>query len=635
MNRGLGLVCLFGLACGGTSNAGSDGPATLVQLAVSVAGTGLVTGSQGISCPSQCNAVLPRGTQVTLTAAQGVFARWQGCSSSTTTCTLTLDAATSVTAVFTSAPPAGPAAAAVTVTPTTVSLQVEASQQFTAKVTNAANTAVDWSIAEGAAGGTVTAAGFYQAPRVSGAYHVVATSRADPAKSATAAVTVLPVTVEIIPPSAGLTVGDVLQLAAKVGNSPDATVDWSVVEGGTVNAGGLFQSPETPGTFHVVARSRIDPAKSFTAVFTTREFVPQAVAYQIGVDHAGQIAFAAPLVFPAAPLWSVTLPLNASYPVIAGGKVFVNIVGATDTTGGSRLYALDAATGDVAWGPVSIPGNTNFAGSAYDDGKIYVMNGSSMLLQFDAETGAPGFKINLGFLGDVPPVASKGIVYVGDGSSLSVFAVLEATGEILWESHVEAGFTSSPALSEDTVFVAYPGDYYALSRATGDLRWITGQGSEGGGGWTTVYHAGRVYIRDTDNLRTGIIVDATTGHQLGTFPSQFIPAVTDTTAFLLDQGNLEALDLASGTVEWSFAGDGALTAAPIVINGAVIAGSGNGAVYALDAATGTVLWTASVPAAIGSPISGIGLGQPTPGLAAGEGILVIPAGNTLTAWRLQ
>jgi outer membrane protein assembly factor BamB len=368
-------------------------------------------------------------------------------------------------------------------------------------------------------------------------------------------------------------------------------------------------------------------------VLTTRQFVPQAVAYQIGIDHAGQIAFSAPLVFPSEPLWSVTLPSTMSYPLIAGGKVFVNVNGQdTGNHGGTTLYALDAATGAVAWGPIAMPASFDFANSAYDDGKLFVLNFDGALLQFDAQTGTPGFNTQVGFALSAPPVASKGIVYVGGDSRL--FAVLEGTGEVLWESFVEAGDVSSPALSDDGVFVAYPGDYYGFERSTGGLRWLTGQGSEGGGGWTTVYHAGRVYIRDRDNLTTGVIVDAATGDQVGTFPSAFIPAVGDTTAFLLAQGSLEALDLANGKISWSFAGDGQLSAAPLLINGAVIAGSGTGAVYALDAATGNILWTGSAPAAIAAPQEFDSI-FPMNGMAAGEGLVVIPAGDTLTAWKLQ
>ena len=47
-----------------------------------------------------------------------------------------------------------------------------------------------WSIAEGASGGEISAAGAYVAPETDGDYHVVATSNQDPTKSATAEVSV-------------------------------------------------------------------------------------------------------------------------------------------------------------------------------------------------------------------------------------------------------------------------------------------------------------------------------------------------------------------------------------------------------------------------------------------------------------
>jgi hypothetical protein len=55
-------------------------------------------------------------------------------------------------------------------------------------VGNSSNTAVTWTITE-AGGGTVTN-GAYVAPTSAGLYHVVAVSRADPSKTATATVTV-------------------------------------------------------------------------------------------------------------------------------------------------------------------------------------------------------------------------------------------------------------------------------------------------------------------------------------------------------------------------------------------------------------------------------------------------------------
>lgn len=60
---------------------------------------------------------------------------------------------------------------------------------FASAVTGALDTTVDWTVIE-TAGGTVDAGGAYRAPASTGQFHVVATSRADPTKSATATVTV-------------------------------------------------------------------------------------------------------------------------------------------------------------------------------------------------------------------------------------------------------------------------------------------------------------------------------------------------------------------------------------------------------------------------------------------------------------
>ena len=79
---------------------------------------------------------------------------------------------------------------AISISPTTVTLDACKGQVFTASVTNSSNTAATWTITE-AGGGTVTA-GSYVAPTTPGTYHVVAASQADPSKTATATVTVEP-----------------------------------------------------------------------------------------------------------------------------------------------------------------------------------------------------------------------------------------------------------------------------------------------------------------------------------------------------------------------------------------------------------------------------------------------------------
>ena len=78
----------------------------------------------------------------------------------------------------------------VTMSPTSASLAVSATRQFTATVTNSGNTTVTWSVDGGSANGTVSSSGLYTAPATAVSATVRATSNADPTKSATAAVTV-------------------------------------------------------------------------------------------------------------------------------------------------------------------------------------------------------------------------------------------------------------------------------------------------------------------------------------------------------------------------------------------------------------------------------------------------------------
>jgi hypothetical protein len=53
--------------------------------------------------------------------------------------------------------------------------------------------------------------------------------------------------------------------------------------------------------------------------------------------------------------------------------------------------------------------------------------------------------------------------------------------------------------------------------------------------------------------------------------------------------------------------------------------------YALDISNGSVAWSAQVGAGIPSPDEQ-NVSQPLTGLAAGEGLLVVPAGNVLVAY---
>jgi outer membrane protein assembly factor BamB len=82
-------------------------------------------------------------------------------------------------------------------------------------------------------------------------------------------------------------------------------------------------------------------------------------------------------------------------------------------------------------------------------------------------------------------------------------------------------------------------------------------------------------------------------------------------------------------------GDGQLSTAPIVVNNYVFVGSLGGNLYALDATTGAQLWTQNLGAPITSPSTVGTLGANNIGLAAGDGLLIVPAGLTVTTYILS
>src|SRR5262249_35823903 len=139
------------------------------------------------------------------------------------------------------------------------------------------STAVTWSVKEGASGGTIDAAGHYTAPVTPGTFHVVATSVADPTKTATATATVTAthaVAIARAPSRASMPRQGKLSFRANVTGIQSAqsnNVTWSVKEGasgGSVDSSGNYTAPASGGTEHVVATSVADPTKSATATVT-------------------------------------------------------------------------------------------------------------------------------------------------------------------------------------------------------------------------------------------------------------------------------------------------------------------------------------------------------------------------------
>lgn len=240
------------LACGGGGGGGgTSGPPapttgglalTVAGLPNLVAGSVQVTGPGGFAQSAQASMTWTGLTPGSYTIAAAPVATYLP-SAATQSATVSAGQTTSVTVTYVPQP------VSVSVAPSNPKVGTGGTVQLTATVTGSANLAVTWSVDEGAAGGAVTAQGFYTAPNTAGTAHVRATSQADSSKSSVATVTVsarggfhiTPAVVQVAP-------GGSFDFVAYDDDTPVAAVTWSVpASGGTITASGHFTAAATPG----------------------------------------------------------------------------------------------------------------------------------------------------------------------------------------------------------------------------------------------------------------------------------------------------------------------------------------------------------------------------------------------------
>jgi outer membrane protein assembly factor BamB len=368
----------------------------------------------------------------------------------------------------------------------------------------------------------------------------------------------------------------------------------------------------------------------------------EAVTFQINPAHTGAHNTSG-LRPPLSILWSVNLGATVSYPLIAGGSIFV--LAGDSTVGNISLYALDAQTGSTIWGPVVVPNGVYWwAAAAYDNGTIFVVPDSSSpfgagaMFAYDAATGDLLWSTTLAnqYLYNSPPTALNGIVYTaGAGDGGTVYAVSETTGEVLWTAGVANGNSSSPVVTKTAVYVSYVcPNVYDFNPKTGKPIWTYSPDCDGGGGDTPVLFKGKLYVRDAIVFGSynGGVFNATTGALEGYFNSNFAPAFSGSTGLYTETNVLTAFSVTSGSATWTAAPpiDDSFSSAPIIVNGVVYIGTAAGNVIGYSLATGKRKVSISVGASIEAGESGNYSG-PQSGLAAAEGLLVVPASNYLVA----
>jgi len=172
------------------------------------------------------------------------------------------------------------------ISPSSATVVLDSTQQFSATVTNTTNTAVSWSVSgsgcTGASCGTISSTGLYTAPFVvptPAQVFVTVTSSADPTKSSTAVVTLVPpITLTISPTAVTLTTSQHRQFTASVSGTSNNSVTWSVSGSGcsgstcgTITSTGLYTAPASvpsPAQVMVKVTSVADSSRSAAATVT-------------------------------------------------------------------------------------------------------------------------------------------------------------------------------------------------------------------------------------------------------------------------------------------------------------------------------------------------------------------------------
>jgi outer membrane protein assembly factor BamB len=357
---------------------------------------------------------------------------------------------------------------------------------------------------------------------------------------------------------------------------------------------------------------------------------PPATATAYHVNPAPTGFSAAQITPPLHRRWVRDIDGAFSYPLIADAKVFVSVI--TDNEDW-LVQALSARNSATLWSR-PFPGYV-LVGTALEGETLFVLTSNGTLTALRTDTGHVRWSRELSRPGaysfSSPPTASRGQVFVSAGGQGGhVFGVNSRTGVVEWHSVVN-GSGSSPAVGGESVFVAFPApQVYALARTGGGVDWHVGAFPHGGGGFVPTYYRGRVYAYE----KTGLVLDAQNGRLVDSYWSAASPAVHEDTLLLLESGLLHAVDRADHAHRWLFRSrDGSrLVTSPLIVNGYGYAASEGGTLYALGLGVGRLLWQARLGSRV-QPARHSFSGGAMPGMAAGGGLLVVPAIDRLVAYE--
>lgn len=173
------------------------------------------------------------------------------------------------------------------------------------------------------------------------------------------------------------------------------------------------------------------------------------------------------------------------------------------------------------------------------------------------------------------PVLESGTLYFGSSDG-NLYAVDAESGRQKWQFTTLGPITSTPAVANGSVyFSSYDSQFYALDAATGKLQWKFAT-------------AGERHF-EAKGIHGGLPRTQTLPDAWDMYESS--PVVAQGMVFFgSGDGNFYALDAASGALRWKFTTGDVVHASPAYDSGTVYFGSWDSYFYALDAASGQKKW---------------------------------------------
>lgn len=216
-----------------------------------------------------------------------------------------------------------------------------------------------------------------------------------------------------------------------------------------------------------------------------------------------------------------------------------------------------------------------------------------------------------------PPVVQGQSMFRGSADHIGVFeSSAPSLSTVVWKFKTDGRVISSPLVVGDAVYAgASDNNLYSVNRADGSLRWKFA--TKGPVNSSPAFANGLVYVNSNDGRFYAI--DAATGTERWNFKTEgehrftapgiharqpstemmpdafdmFLssPAIANGVIYFgSGDGNVYALDAASGVLKWKFKTGNVVHASPAVSNGVVFVGSWDRNMYALDASSGKPLW---------------------------------------------